>query len=257
MKIRYSSFLFLILLFVSCKKDPKVETPVTPETPKAEPSLSFSFNALANNTALVLNNKGYINEAQDKFTVGLLNYYISNIRLKRDDGFEYAEPESYHLIRHSEGKTTFTINNLPEGNYTSIEFLIGVDPARNTSGAQTGDLDVNNYMFWDWNQGYIFFKIEGGYLAKNKTTESGYAIHVGGFEGKYNAIKPFSYLLSTPVTAKKGVSSKIYFNTVIDEIFKNPKTIAIDDYLASPGDSGMKMIADNYADMIVLDKVEN
>lgn len=253
----------LVLLFVSCKKDPKVEPPVTPVTPmpvdslKEKPSLFFRFDAMANNTALIISNKGYTNTAQDLFRVDRFNYYISNIRLKRDDGFIYAEPESYHLIRHGDGKTSFTVSNLPEGNYTSVEFLIGVDAARNTSGAQTGDLDVNNYMFWDWDQGYIFFKLEGGYIAKGKTVEAGYAIHVGGFEGKYSAIKPCSYNLTAPVIAKNGGMSKIYFNTVIDEIFKNPQTLAIDDYFASPGDSGMKMLADNYGDMIVVNKVEN
>ena len=30
---------------------------------------------------------------------------------------------------------------VPEGNYTKVEFLIGVDSLRNTKGAQTGDLD--------------------------------------------------------------------------------------------------------------------
>ncbi|MBL7931463.1 MAG: hypothetical protein JNL60_06160 [Bacteroidia bacterium] len=261
MRILQNLILFSLVVFASCKKDPKVETPVVPvtpiETPKTNPSLAFSFNAIANNSPLVIANKGYVNEGGDHFTVALFNYYITNVRLKRDDGFEFVEPESYHLIRHSDGKTSFTVSNLPEGNYTSVDFLIGVDAARNTSGAQTGDLDVNNYMFWDWDQGYIFFKLEGNYLAKNKTTDAFYAIHVAGFEGKYGAIKPCTYNLNTPIIATKGDTSKIYFNTVVDEIFKNPKTIAIDDYLVSPGDAGMKMMADNYADMIVVDKVEN
>jgi len=265
MKLPYTIVLVLVVLLASCKKDTKSEAPVVSppiETPKdtskkSESSLSFSFKALANNTPLVMTNKGYVNAGEDNFTVSLFNYYISNIRLKRADGFEYAEPESYHLVRHGEGKTTFTVSNLPEGNYTSMEFLIGVDAARNTSGAQTGDLDVSNNMFWNWNQGYVFFKLEGSYLAKNATTEAQYAIHIGGFEGKNNNIRTCSFNLGTPVIAKKGVVSKIYLNTIVDEIFKNPSTIAIDDYFAASGEAGMRLVADNYPDMIVVDKVEN
>ena len=187
MKLLYNIILVSGVFLVSCRKDTKTETPpvteplvVTPvdTTKKSEPSLSFSFKALANDAPLVMStnstNKGYVNAGGDHFTVTLFNYYISNIRLKKADGSEYVEPESYHLIRHGEGKTTFTVSNLPEGNYTSMEFLIGVDAPRNTSGAQTGDLDVSNNMFWDWNQGYVFFKLEGNYLAKNATADAGF-----------------------------------------------------------------------------------
>ncbi len=260
MRVSAIGVYFVLLAAVSCKKDPKLTvTPGATENPATEKrsSLVFSFNALVNNSKLIATNKAYTNAGQDLFTVTRFSYYISNIRLTREDGQVFAEPESYHLINHVDGKTSFTVTGLPEGTYTSVDFLIGVDVERNRSGAQNGDLDVTNGMFWDWDQGYVFFKLEGSYLAKNQSAEAYYAIHVGGFEGKYNCIKQCHFNAPTSIAAKESNVVKLTYTTVIDEIFVNPKTIAINDYLVSPSDSCMKMVADNYADMFQLTKVEN
>src|SRR5688572_24841673 len=106
----------LSLFFLSCKKDTKIETPVT-TTPVDKPaSLAFRFEALVNNKTLVPATVGYTNTSKDNFTIAKFNYYISNISFKREDGVIFKEPESYHLIQHVEGKTTFTVTGLPEGN---------------------------------------------------------------------------------------------------------------------------------------------
>lgn len=251
----------LFLLFgTACKKDPKVETgsgSVTAPNPTQQNRVVFSFEAVVNSQTLVPSTKGYTNSALDQFTISKFSYFLSNIRFKTADGTEFKEVESYHLVKHVEGKTSFTVTGVPEGTYTSIDLLIGVDAERNKSGAQTGDLDVNNDMYWDWDQGYVFFKLEGIYLANGETQDSPYAIHVGGFEGPYNAIKPRQYTLPQPLKMEKGKTVTVRFTALIDEIFKNPKTIGINDYLVSPGDPGMKMVADNYEDMLVISKIEN
>ena len=51
--------------------------------------------------------------------------------------------------------------DIPNGEYTKVNYTIGVDAARNTEGAQDGALDLVNGMFWSWNTGYIFMKMEG------------------------------------------------------------------------------------------------
>ena len=50
---------------------------------------------------------------------------------------------------------------LPEGDYTELQFLLGVDSLHNVSGAQTDDLDPAKDMFWTWNSGYVMAKMEG------------------------------------------------------------------------------------------------
>jgi hypothetical protein len=263
-RVFFLSLCFSVLM-ISCKKDVAIEPvappgtagqPVTPG-PDAAHVLTFSFSALANNTPFVPNTAWYTNTSQDHFTVTKFNYYLSNVKLRREDGFVYAEPESYHLIRHVESKTVFSLTGLPEGNYDHIEFLIGVDSLRNISGAQTGDLSADSLMFWDWEQGYIFFKLEGNYISAKVPKDGEYAIHIGGFAGPYKCLQQCSFNLSTPITVKKNARSVVSYNVLIDEIFESPVTIGFDSYFSSVSDATFRSVSQNYKDMFVVAKIEN
>lgn len=124
-----------------------------------------------------------------KITFQTLNYYISNVKLKREDGSWWTQPQTYYLVKVGENSApSIDLNNIPNGVYTDIEYMIGVDSTRNVSGAQTGALDVSHGMFWNWNTGYIFVKAEG----HSPDSPSGnFAYHIGGFkeENNTNAIR--------------------------------------------------------------------
>jgi hypothetical protein len=255
-KIRSFIFFGLVsFLIFSCKKDDKIEVEIPSKDIK--PSAIFSFAAKVNNLPFIKNTKWYANANGDSFTVSKFNYYISNIKFKREDGSLFAEDNSYHVIKHVEGVTTFTVKNLPEGNYNQIEFLIGVDSLRNVSGSQTGDLSPDSLMFWDWSTGYIFFKLEGNY--KNTTTPIGdtYSMHIGGFSGVDNFLRKCTFNLTNPVVALKNKSSKVFYNVSINEIFANPLVIDFDTYNVVGGGRKAQEMADNYKDMFVIDRIEN
>lgn len=267
MKNAGSILLSIVLLIAleACKKDtivapePEPQPPAVVETTNNDSAdLQVSFTAMANGKVLKPSSTNYTNTSGDNFSVSKFNYYISNVKLTRDDGTLFYEPESYHIIKHVEGLTSFTVHKVPPGNYKAIEFLIGVDSLRNVSGAQTGALDVSNQMFWEWQSGYIFFKLEGNYVSVGVPNEEGYAIHIGGFKGTDNCLQKCTFnLTGNLIVAKGGVTSKLYFNTVIDEIFKNPKVIGFDSYYAAVGPVMFKSISENYKDMFVVAKVEN
>ncbi len=244
---------FLGFLLASCEKDAKTE----PDSGIIAPSVTFNFKAMANSKTLVPNTDWYTNSSQDSLTVTKFNYYISNIKLKKEDGTYYVEPESYHLIEHVGGKTSFRINNVPAGNYNGVEFLIGVDSLRNVSGSQTGALDPGHGMFWTWQQGYIFFKLEGAYNTLTQAQKAEYAIHIGGFSGPYACLQKCSFTLPTTVSPRENHISSVSYNVLIDEIFMKPTKMGFDDYYAAPNERTFKMISDNYADMFVIDKIVN
>ncbi|MES2680474.1 MAG: MbnP family protein [Bacteroidota bacterium] len=239
-------------LFFSCKKDEKVEDPVVP--PTSAPAVAMSFEALMNGKVLKPN-VWYVNFYADSFTVRRFNYYISNVKLKRMDGFVFSEPESYHVNKHIDLKEAFTINNVPEGTYTGIEFIIGVDSARNVSGAQTGDLSVEEQMFWEWNSGYIFFKLEGDCRTGDPNKED-FAIHVGGFTGKNNALQKCTFTLADPIVAKNGKKSSVFYQVLMEEIFKNPADLDIET-ISNGGNAALKSVSDNYRDMFKIARVQN
>jgi hypothetical protein len=125
----------------------------------------------------------------DSLTFSKFDYYVSQIALVREDGSVWQEPESYHLVRTSEGvMSSLLLDSIPEGDYAGIRFLFGVDSARNVSGAQEGALAVSNQMFWSWSTGYIFLKAEG----VTHRQPNGFAYHVGGFQGTHSAIRPIA-----------------------------------------------------------------
>jgi hypothetical protein len=68
------------------------------------------------------------------------------------------------------------------GRYQSLELMLGVDSARNTSGAQTGALAPDSGMFWAWNTGYIHTKLEG---TLSRSAAGTFAWHMGGYKAPY------------------------------------------------------------------------
>jgi len=153
-------------------------------------SVILKFNNLFNNEPLEFG-KEYTNAHGEKLTVKMLNYFISNIKLTLKDGTEYVIPQDscYYLIKQSDkASQQIELKNVPEGKYTSISFLIGIDSARNTMDVskRTGNLDIAGTakgMYWAWNSGYIFFKMEGKSPVIHDSLSNNYYYHIGGFGG--------------------------------------------------------------------------
>lgn len=251
----FTSLVLCFSLLACVKKDPEINP--EPE-PAPTSSLTFDLEARMGNEHLQ-DSVIYINSSEDSFYVSKFNYFITNIKLVREDGFVYAEPESYHLIKHFEGKTSFKVEGVPEGSYKRVEFLIGVDSVRNISGAQTGDLVRENDMYWDWNQGYIFFKLEGHFTSSERPWGQDYGIHIGGGTGPNACIQPGALDLTTPIVAKGGNTPRLFIYTQVNEIFSKPLEIGFDYYFNSipAGEQIFRKVSENYKDMFVVNKVEN
>lgn len=241
-----SSLLCLLLpvvLSTACRK--KTEEPVKDTTG----SISINLEHMAGNEALVLDIKWYKNENGDSIKFGRFDYFISNIKFIRPDGTSFAEPESYHLVLTSSASSkTFVVKNVPPGAYKSVSFLIGVDSARNVSGAQTGALDPATGMFWDWNTGYIMAKLEA--ISPQSPNDGNVQYHTGGFSGTVNVLRTVT--LPVSITAQVGVVSAINMKADVLEWFKTPNLIKIKDMPTFGNAQNIVKIADNYADMFTI-----
>lgn len=207
---------------------------------------------VVNNTPLVLNDGRYVNAANDSFTVSMFKYYISNVKLTGENGKEYKESNSYHLINEVKpGSKEFSLN-IPAGRYKQISFLVGVDSLHNVSGAQDGALDPLNAMFWDWNTGYIMLKMEGLLLQNN----SELAFHLGGFKGKNKVLRRVNISFPEPLEVVNGRTPKIFLKADLAELFKTPNTISFSKTSAITIEGPEAcMIADNFMDMFSLDHI--
>ena len=131
------------------------------KAPVEKANLNINIVHFAGTSLLNLDSSEYKNELGQVFTVSRFRYYLSNFSLKNADGKEVELPGYFLVDEEVPESKKIPFTGIPKGKYTSISFTIGIDSLHNCSGAQSGTLDPVNGMFWTWNTGYIFLKLEG------------------------------------------------------------------------------------------------
>ena len=122
----------------------------------------------------------------DTLTFETFKHYVGKVALESVDGETFANADAYALFDASEPSSlVLRVSDVPEGDYASMTLTLGVDSARNVSGAQSGALDPTLGMFWSWNTGYIMIKAEG---TSPQSSTGSFAYHLGGFSGE-NAVQ--------------------------------------------------------------------
>ncbi|HEX8424753.1 MbnP family protein [Hymenobacter sp.] len=233
------SFLASSVAFTACKDDTDMPTPTD-----MVGNLNIEFENVVGDSPLELNRRApYFTPSGDDFTVSIFRYYISNIKLKRADGTEFVQPESYYLVDQERDQSRkFTIPNVPAGDYTQLTFILGVDAARNTAGAQTGALAVSD-MFWSWDSGYIFTKLEG---RSSKSPNQALAFHIAGFQPPHNTIRNVSPAMNNKIIqVRQTRTPKIRLRADVLRMFTGTTTILFKDVYNVMGGESAAKIADN------------
>lgn len=196
---------------------------------------------------LNLDTASYKNALGQPFTVTKFKYYIGNIRFRKVNG-EEIQIDNYYLVDEDEDRSKKISLNLPDGGYTAISFIIGVDSLHNCSGAQSGALDPVNAMFWTWNTGYIFLKLEGK-SPLSKSPGNIFEYHIGGYKQPANCIRRVSLALKQTLVISNATPKELQIKADADELLKSPTTIDISVLSSVTDFHNATIIADNYADM--------
>ena len=217
---------------VACADDDENSTPG---------SVMVDVQHMVGSDALVLSDKAYTSPAGDTYSVSNLKYYISNVKLIRQDGrAAFAEPDSYHLLAQG-GKSGFELKDVPAGIYTKLELSIGVDQSRNHATDQYGDLDPSNEMAWDWDTGYKFIALVGTYTGN--TRSGNLVFHVGG-DANYKTI---TLDLSQLIDLRAKSSYTITLKADVNELFQGPHLIDFDEMNTGGHGTGPSILAENYS----------
>lgn len=197
-----------------------------------------------------------VHDEDVKFTT--INYFISNIGLKRPDGSFYTLPRdsSYFIVRHTPERDMrkIELKDIPEGVYTGIRFTIGVDSLRNTMSIEHrgGSLDVGGAakgMYWVWNSGYIFFKLEGTSSASTEQMKQRFTYHIGGFGGyrtkTINSIRERE-LVFEPLSISEESLPALGINVNLDKFFYGSYDLKISEKPNVMWGAEAEKIADNY-----------
>ena len=217
-----------------------------------DPQLLIRFNVTANGKPLVMADSTYHNAFGELFQVTRLKYYISNISL--DDS--HCTPLHNKVYLLETGITDSLMTSVSGTRLTSISFMLGVDSALNCSGAQDGALDPLNGMFWTWNSGYIFFKLEG-YSPSSTADMQRIEHHVGGYRYPNNVAKSIRLILPAPLALEKNGRHIININVDLDKYWKavNEIKIASQALLMTPGGLALKA-AENFQSMFSITSVQ-
>jgi hypothetical protein len=217
--------------------------------------VKLTFVNTVKGSKIVFNDSTYTNSFGEKYIITKLRYYVTNISVQ-DGHNSIKEKNSYHLIDESKTESQVINFSIPGGNYTSLQFLLGVDSLHNVSGAQTDDLDPAKDMFWTWNTGYVMAKMEGNSPNSNVVNNK-FEFHIGGFSGPYNVLKTVQ--LNLPGKTHDFVAGETYeiiINADINSWWQHPHDIKISEHpvITSPGKTARE-ISDNYTNMFHIEKI--
>lgn len=264
---RLSNFCLYILVglsvfsFTSCSD--------SEPTPGA--ALTIEFDNVVGTKNLVLNGPSNTNASGEDFVVTKFNYFISNIKLLRADGSSYTVPQdsSYFLIKEDTKESQFVkLKNVPVGDYSGVEFMVGVDSLRNTAPVEKrkGALDpggsMDDGMYWAWNSGYIFMKLEGT-STKATSANSKFYYHIGLFGGynekTVNNTKVVKLSFGTlKATVATGDTPEVHLLVDVLKVFDGPATnVSIAKFSSVMSQLPLKSqeIANNYSQMFTVDHI--
>ena len=262
MKILFLYLLFILsLTMVGCDD----EDPLPEETGQ----LTIEFDNRVGEENLELS-KDYVNAGGETFQIAKLNYYISNIVLKTNDGKEFVVPQdsSYFLImEEQEDSQEVHLKNVPSGNYNQISFTIGVDSLRSTMDVskRPGVLDPaqgHDGMYWTWNSGYIFFKMEGTSPAAPLEQDNKFYYHIGGYGGYevpgINNIREKTVDMGSAVAQVRSEKNpQVHLHVDVLEFFSNPTNISIADHSLVMFSDYSTTVSANYVNMFKYHHVHN
>lgn len=271
--------IIIVITYVSCSK----EKAITPEfEEKNLAPFSIEFDNIVGDRTFSINNTGslYTNAAGEKFSISMLQYFISNIKVVTAEGKIYTVPQdkSYFLINGADKATRFTKVEVPEGDYTKVTFTLGIDSLRSTMdlSKRIGVLDPaaggghgGGGMYWGWNSGYIFFKFEGHSsvisddVSGDPTGKKQFKYHIGGFGGysapTINNIKTITVDLNNAGIAKvrKDRQSNVHLFVDVMKVFNGKNNFSIAAHPNVMFSDYSVNIASNLTELFTHDHTEN
>lgn len=225
--------------------------------------LIIKFNNKVGAEDLRTDVENYHTTGGDPFSISLLQYFISNVQLTKANGEVFIVPkkESFFLVKQSIDSSREIVLNVPDGNYSTISFLVGIDSLTSTLPLEERkgvldpgrDLAAGESMYWTWNTGYIFFKMEGGSSAvpADPTGFRQFEFHIGGYGG-YNSptINNIRKVVIDPVdkcTVRKNQKTIVHVSFDVLRVFNSKNNLDLKKthhVMLTPVSSE---IADNYA----------
>ncbi|MDZ7934473.1 MAG: MbnP family protein [Emticicia sp.] len=268
MKAQISKLLiaiFCAIAGISCEKNDVENQPTATENIATTGQITLKFDNVVGDKDLKYNTSYTNSVTGENFEVFSCQYYISNIKLKTDEGKEVVIPQdsSYFFVSEaSQNSQNIKLSKIPFGNYTELSFVIGVDSTRSSKGIETAPkglmAGVSQGMYWTWNSGYIFFMLEGtSPMLKGNAAGNDFMYHVGGYNStNINNIKTKSVKFDKAVVSTTK-TPEIKLKMDILKVFNGNTNIKFTQNTVVMFEPFSKKIADNYVNAFSVDSIIN
>ena len=176
------------------------------------------FDTLTNTTA-----------AGQKVSMTRLDFLLSKFQFRRIDGQWIEQTNWFAYVSARDGKTRFTLNDVPIDPYDRVRFCVGVAPEANHKSV--ADYPANhplnpdvNGLYWGWMGGYVFCALEGHWLRPD-ARPGGFSYHLATDQQLMTVELPVKLDLET------NSEMRLAFN--VEKIFAGAKPIVLDETTSS------------------------
>jgi hypothetical protein len=211
------SLTFIAVITISCHKT------VEPQPQPADGTLLLHLHTNVDTNEVDAYGNEFKMTGGRRISVDMAQLYLSHFKLVKMDGTTYDVPNAVVLqVQESE---SYFVANVPSGNYKSIQFSVGLDPATNLKVPSSSPTDVlNRPEMWfgasAQPSGYVFVNFQGSIDTTTVPNPAG-------------VLQPFSYKVGTNANLKQvtlpdqnysvspGQTQVIHVTTDYDKLFTN------------------------------------
>lgn len=171
--------------------------------------------------------------SDDTFRLETVRFYVSNLQLLRNNK-TISQCEGLFFLADAEESSSLDliIPVTKQSPFDEIIFDLGIDSAVNVAGVQGGVLDPVNGMYWSWQSGYIYAKIEG-WSPESTARKQEFNYHLGGYLSPNEARKTIRLKLSEPTCSTNVDVQLLDFLKGVDLVNKP--------MVMSPGETAMRL----------------
>lgn len=254
-----------VSVFMSCNSnDDSINT-------TANGKVQLYFDSTFSGDQLLLNTSFYLNSNQESIQVSRFNYIVSNIRLTNENGEVYVYPKdkSYFIIDSEANQQTIDLDHIPEGNYTTVTFGLGVDQQKYLTGEndqqEFWDLAAQHQMTWAWITGYKFINFEGVFQSNEIEGNANFSVHIGSHGTALDNYKEVSFALPNTARVRENLAPSIHFMVDVNKLLDGSNKIKLSENLNPAGTTASIMvnadlsvkIMQNATEMFKVDHVHN
>ena len=189
------------------------------------PSIRIEVQPRFGDAPLVFDALTNVTAAGQSISVTRLDFLLSKMALRHAGGGWLEQSNQFAYVSGREGRTSFTLSNVPVGDYDRIRFSVGVPERENHAspgGLAAGhSLNPNvNGLHWSWQGGYVFLALEGDWL-KPDGRQSGYSYHV--------ATDRLFMTVELPLQLELNADRELRLSLNVDRLFAVQRRIRITD----------------------------